>query len=65
MIFTFELENGMTYTEEFDSPADFIASQLADFDVLPDEGIIRSLEVDGETIKFEGTILDLYNLYTK
>ncbi|MDR2977561.1 MAG: DUF4649 domain-containing protein [Streptococcaceae bacterium] len=65
MIFTFELENGMTYTEEFDSPADFIAGQLADFDVLPDEGIIRALEVAGEKVEFSGTILDLYNLYTK
>jgi predicted ester cyclase len=55
----------MTYTEEFDSPADFIAGQLADFDVLPDEGIIRALEVAGEKVEFSGTILDLYNLYTK
>ncbi|GAB2024371.1 DUF4649 family protein [Lactovum odontotermitis] len=63
MKFTFELENGMTYTEEFDSPSDFISCQLSDFDVLPDEGKILMLEVDGEGIEFTGTILDLYNMY--
>lgn len=63
MKFTFTLSNGMTYTEEFDSPADFIVAQLADFDVLPDEGKIIDLEVAGEKLSFEGTILDLYNKY--
>lgn len=61
MKFTFQIENGMTFTEEFDSPADFIVGQLDDFDVLPDNGKVLSLEVNGEKVVFEGNILDLYN----
>lgn len=63
MKFTFQIENGMTFTEEFDTPADFIVGQLDDYDVLPDSGKVIELLVNGEKVDFEGTVLDLYNLY--
>ena len=58
---TFEMPGGMILTEEFDTPNDFIVLQLDDFENIPDNCKVVSIEIAGEPVAFEGTLGDLYN----
>ncbi|PCR99811.1 DUF4649 family protein [Lactococcus fujiensis] len=60
MKLTFKQSSGLTYTEEFESPAAFISAQLADYDVIPDEDLVLELIIDDKIVEFVGNVGELY-----
>ena len=57
-----DLEGGV-HTATFDGVDDFLAQYVLEDFVLDDELVVDELILNGEPIDFDGTILDLYNLY--
>lgn len=65
MKFKIQSPSGAIFTDEFDSPQDFISLQLADEALYPDNFKVLGLEIAGETIDFEGDLGALYDYLTR
>ncbi len=62
---TFKLPDGRVFTEEYDTAEEFIADQLADYDVIPDDYEVIQLEISAHPVDFTGNIGELYDFLTK
>ena len=55
-----KLQNGMTFTEEFDGVNDFLALQQSDYNAIADEIEVVEVKIDDEVLDFKGNIGQLY-----
>lgn len=55
-----KLQNGMTFTEEFDGINDFLALQQSDYNAIADEIEIVEVKIADEVLDFQGNMGQLY-----
>ena len=55
-----KLQNGMTFTEEFDGVNDFIALQQSDYNAIADEIEVVEVKIADEVLDFKGNMGQLY-----
>lgn len=55
-----KLQNGMTFTEEFDGINDFLALQLSDYNAIADEIEVVEVKIADEVLDFQGNMGQLY-----
>lgn len=55
-----KLQNGMTFTEEFDGVNDFLALQQSDYNAIADEIEVVEVKIDDEVLDFKGNMGQLY-----
>lgn len=55
-----KLQNGMTFTEEFDGVNDFLALQQSDYNAIADEIEVVELKIADEVLDFKGNMGQLY-----
>jgi hypothetical protein len=65
MKLTGKTKNGINFTENFDSPNDFLAMQQSDFEAFDDEIQVVELLINEEKIDFVGNFGELYNFLMK
>jgi len=54
------LQNGMTFTEEFDGVNDFLALQQSDYNAIADEIEVVEVKIADEVLDFKGNMGQLY-----
>lgn len=55
-----KLQNGMTFTEEFDGINDFLALQQSDYNAIADEIEVVEVKIADEVLDFKGNMGQLY-----
>lgn len=55
-----KLQNGMTFTEEFDGVNDFLALQQSDYNAIADEIEVVEVKNADEVLDFKGNMGQLY-----
>lgn len=55
-----KLQNGMTFTEEFDGVNDFLALQQSDYNAIADEIEVVEVKIAHEVLDFQGNMGQLY-----
>lgn len=55
-----KLQNGMTFTEEFDGVNDFLAFQQSDYNAIADEIEVVEVKIADEVLDFKGNMGQLY-----
>lgn len=55
-----KLQNGMTFTEEFDGINDFLALQQSDYNAIADETEVVEVKIADEVLDFQGNMGQLY-----
>ncbi|MGO2195163.1 MAG: DUF4649 family protein [Lactococcus lactis] len=55
-----KLQNGMTFTEEFDGVNDFLALQQSDYNAIADEIEVVEVKIADEVLDFKGNMGQLY-----
>ena len=55
-----KLQNGMTFTEEFDGVNDFLALQQSDYNAIADEIEVVEVKIADEVLHFKGNMGQLY-----
>ncbi len=55
-----KLQNGMTFTEEFDGVNDFLALQQSDYNAIADEIEVVEVKIADEVLDFQGNMGQLY-----
>ncbi len=55
-----KLQNGMTFTEEFDGVNDFLALQQSDYNDIADEIEVVEVKIADEVLDFKGNMGQLY-----
>ncbi|AUS68796.1 DUF4649 family protein [Lactococcus lactis] len=55
-----KLQNGMTFTEEFDGVNDFLALQQSDYNAIADEIEVVEVKIADEVFDFKGNMGQLY-----
>ncbi|MCL9639402.1 DUF4649 family protein [Lactococcus lactis] len=55
-----KLQNGMTFTEEFDGVNDFLALQQSDYNAIADEIEVVEVKIADEVLDFKGNTGQLY-----
>ena len=55
-----KLQNGMTFTEEFDGVNDFLALQQSDYNAIADEIEVVEVKIAAEVLDFKGNMGQLY-----
>lgn len=55
-----KLQNGMTFTEEFDGVNDFLALQKSDYNAIADEIEVVEVKIADEVLDFKGNMGQLY-----
>ena len=55
-----KLQNGMTFTEEFDGVNDFLALQQSDYNAIADEIEVVEVKIADEVLYFKGNMGQLY-----
>ena len=55
-----KLQNGMTFTEEFDGVNDFLALQQSDYNAIADEIEVVEVKIADEVLDFQGIMGQLY-----
>lgn len=55
-----KLQNGMTFTEEFDGVNDFLALQQSDYNAIADEIEVVEVKIADEVLDFKGNMDQLY-----
>ena len=55
-----KLQNGMTFTEEFDGVNDFQALQQSDYNAIADEIEVVEVKIADEVLDFKGNMGQLY-----
>ncbi|MDA2879739.1 MAG: DUF4649 family protein [Lactococcus cremoris] len=55
-----KLQNGMTFTEEFDGINDFLALQQSDYNAIADEIEVVEVKISDEVLDFQGNMGQLY-----
>lgn len=55
-----KLQNGMTFTEEFDGVNDFLALQQSDYNAIADEIEVVEVKIADEVLDFKGNMCQLY-----
>ena len=55
-----KLQNGMTFTEEFDGINDFLALQQSDYNAIADEIEVIEVKIADEVLDFQGNMGQLY-----
>ena len=55
-----KLQNGMTFTEEFDGVNDFLALQQRDYNAIADEIEVVEVKIADEVLDFQGNMGQLY-----
>lgn len=55
-----KLQNGMTFTEEFDRVNDFLALQQSDYNAIADEIEVVEVKIADEVLDFKGNMGQLY-----
>lgn len=55
-----KLQNGMTFTEEFDGVNDFLALQQSDYNAIADEIEVVEVKIADEVLDFKGNMVQLY-----
>lgn len=55
-----KLQNGMTFTEEFDGVNDFLALQQSDYNAIADEIEVIEVKIADEVLDFQGNMGQLY-----
>lgn len=55
-----KLQNGMTFTEEFDGVNDFLALQQSDYNAIADEIEVVEVKISDEVLDFQGNMGQLY-----
>ena len=55
-----KLQNGMTFTEEFDGINDFLALQQSDYNSIADEIEVVEVKIADEVLDFQGNMGQLY-----
>lgn len=55
-----KLQNGMTFTEEFDGVNDFLALQQSDYNAIADEIEVFEVKIADEVLDFKGNMGQLY-----
>lgn len=55
-----KLQNGMTFTEEFDGVNDFLALQQSDYNAIADEIKVVEVKIADEVLDFKGNMGQLY-----
>ena len=55
-----KLQNGMTFTEEFDGVNDFLALQQSDYNAIADEIEVVEVKIADEVHDFKGNMGQLY-----
>lgn len=55
-----KLQNGMTFTEEFDGINDFLAPQQSDYNAIADEIEVVEVKIADEVLDFQGNMGQLY-----
>ena len=56
-----KLQNGMTFTEEFDGVNDFLALQQSDYNAIADEIEVVEVKIADEVLDFKGNMGQLYS----
>ena len=51
-----KLQNGMTFTEEFDGVNDFLALQQSDYNAIADEIEVVEVKIADEVLDFKGNM---------
>ena len=52
-----KLQNGMTFTEEFDGVNDFLALQQSDYNAIADEIEVVEVKIADEVLDFKGNMV--------
>ena len=55
-----KLQNGMTFTEEFDGINDFLVLQQSDYNAIADEIEVVEVKIADEVLDFQGNMGQLY-----
>ena len=55
-----KLQNGMTFTEEFDGVNYFLALQQSDYNAIADEIEVVEVKIADEVLDFKGNMGQLY-----
>lgn len=55
-----KLQNGMTFTEEFDGVNDFLTLQQSDYNAIADEIEVVEVKIADEVLDFKGNMGQLY-----
>lgn len=55
-----KLQNGMTFTEQFDGVNDFLALQQSDYNAIADEIEVVEVKIADEVLDFKGNMGQLY-----
>jgi len=55
-----KLQNGMTFTEEFDGVNDFLALQQSDYNAIADEIEVVEVKIADEVLDFKANMGQLY-----
>lgn len=55
-----KLQNGMTFTEDFDGVNDFLALQQSDYNAIADEIEVVEVKIADEVLDFKGNMGQLY-----
>lgn len=55
-----KLQNGMTFTEEFDGINDFLALQQSDYNAIADEIEVVEVKIADEVLDFQENMGQLY-----
>ena len=55
-----KLQNGMTFTEEFDGVNHFLALQQSDYNAIADEIEVVEVKIADEVLDFKGNMGQLY-----
>ncbi|XOW22521.1 DUF4649 domain-containing protein [Lactococcus lactis] len=55
-----KLQNGMTFTEEFDGVNGFLALQQSDYNAIADEIEVVEVKIADEVLDFKGNMGQLY-----
>ena len=55
-----KLQNGMTFTEEFDGINDFLALQQSDYNAIADEIEVVEVKIADEVLDFQGNMGQIY-----
>lgn len=55
-----KLQNGMTFTEEFDGVNDFLSLQQSDYNAIADEIEVVEVKIADEVLDFKGNMGQLY-----
>ena len=55
-----KLQNGMTFTEEFDGVNYFLALQQSDYNAIADEIEVVEVKIADEVLDFQGNMGQLY-----